>query len=64
MPVKELEKKISKSEFMRYSIDSNINEVQLDREDRFEIEVMRIQDSVFNFKGDKKVIINHILSQL
>ena len=64
LPVKELEKKIRRSEFMRYSIDKTINEVQLDREDRFEIEVIRIQDAVNNFNGDKKVIIDHVVSQL
>lgn len=63
-PVKELDKKIRRSEFMRYSIDKTINEVQLDREDRFEIEVIRIQDAVNNFNGDKKVIIDHVVSQL
>jgi len=42
LPVKELDKKISRSEFMRYSIDKTITEVQLEREDRFEIEVIRI----------------------
>jgi hypothetical protein len=64
LPVKELDKKIRRSEFMRYSIDKTINEVQLDREDRFEIEVIRIQDAVNNFNGDKKVIIDHVVSQL
>jgi hypothetical protein len=64
LPVKELDKKISKSEFMRYSIDKTIPEVQLDREDRFEIEVLRIQDAVNNFSGDKKVVLDHIVTQL
>ena len=64
LPVKELDKKIRRSEFMRYSIDKTINEVQLDREDRFEIEVIRIQDAVNNFNGDKKVIVDHVVSQL
>ena len=64
LPVKELDKKIRRSEFMRYSIDKTINEVQLDREDRFEIEVIRIQDAVNNFNGDKNVIIDHVVSQL
>ena len=64
LPVKELDKNIRRSEFMRYSIDKTINEVQLDREDRFEIEVIRIQDAVNNFNGDKKVIIDHVVSQL
>jgi hypothetical protein len=64
LPVKELDKKIRRSEFMRYSIDKTINEVQLDREDCFEIEVIRIQDAVNNFNGDKKVIIDHVVSQL
>jgi hypothetical protein len=62
LPVKELDKKISRSEFMRYSIDKTISEVQLDREDRFEIEVIRIQDAVNNFRGDKTVILDHIAS--
>lgn len=62
LPVKELDKKISSSEFMRYSIDKTISEVQLDREDRFEIEVIRIQDAVNNFSGDKTVIVDHIAS--
>ncbi len=62
LPVKELDKKISRSEFMRYSIDKTISEVQLDREDRFEIEVIRIQDAVNNFSGDKTVIVDHIAS--
>ena len=64
LPVKELDKKISKSEFMRYSIDKTIPEVQLDREDRFEIEVLRIQDAVNNFSGDKKIVLDHIVTQL
>jgi len=64
LPVKDLDKKISKSEFMRYSIDKTIPEVLLDREDRYEIEVIRIQDAVKNFNGDKKVIVDHIASQL
>jgi hypothetical protein len=62
LPVKELDKKISRSEFMRYSIDKTITEVQLDREDRFEIEVIRIQDAINNFSGDKTVIVDHIAS--
>jgi len=62
LPVKELDKKISRSEFMRYSIDKTISEVQLDREDRFEIEAIRIQDAVNNFSGDKTVIVDHIAS--
>jgi hypothetical protein len=49
---------------MRYSIDKTIPEVQLDREDRFEIEVLRIQDAVNNFSGEKKIVLDHIVTQL
>jgi len=43
-PVKELQQKISKSEFMRYSLDSKCFEANIDQEDRYEIEVLRIID--------------------
>jgi hypothetical protein len=62
LPVKGLEKRICKSEFLRYSLDGMPEDVELDREDRFEIEVIRIQDYINKYTTDaKQTVIHHIL---